>query len=310
MWSRREMIAAGIGVPAASWLGNLGGKAMAAEVRQREVEKLVAARATVEGAGVHLSRSLGSPALPLLDPFLLLDEFHTDRPQDYAAGFPTHPHRGFETVTYMVEGAFEHQDILGNHGILRSGAAQWMTAGHGIVHSEMPAQKDGLLWGFQLWVNLPASHKLMKPRYQDITPDRIQSTQVQDASVRLVAGELGGRSGPVEGIVTAPLMMDVRLSAGGRFSTAVPADHNAFVYVMDGTLEIGHGRVKVPAGTLAVLAEGDTLSTRSKDGSRFLLVAGRPIGEPVARYGPFVMNTREELQQAMDDYNAGRLVEM
>jgi quercetin 2,3-dioxygenase len=309
-WSRREVLAASAVVPATALLGTLGVKAMEKQQRQREVQKLVAAQPTTEGAGVHLNRSLGSQALPLLDPFLLLDEFHTDRPEDYVAGFPTHPHRGFETVTYMVEGAFEHRDILGNHGLLRSGSAQWMTAGHGIVHSEMPAQRDGLLWGFQLWVNLPASHKLMKPRYQDIAPERLGMTHLQDAEVRLVAGELGERRGPVEGIVTAPLMMDVKLPRAGHLTADVPADHNAFVYVMEGAVELGTGRTKATAGTLAVLGHGNAVTARATDAGRFLLVAGRPIDEPVARYGPFVMNTRAELQQAVDDYNAGRLVEM
>jgi redox-sensitive bicupin YhaK (pirin superfamily) len=309
-WSRREVLAAGAVIPATTLLGTLGVRVMKTQKREREVQKLVAAQPTTEGAGVHLNRSLGSQALNLLDPFLLLDEFHTDRPSDYLAGFPTHPHRGFETVTYMVEGAFEHRDILGNQGVLRSGSAQWMTAGHGIVHSEMPAQRDGLLWGFQLWVNLPASHKLMKPRYQDIPPERLGMTHLQDAEVRLVAGELGEQRGPVEGIVTAPLMMDVKLPRAGRLTADVPADHNAFVYVMDGSVELGTDRTRAAAGTLAVLGKGDALTARAADGGRFLLVAGRPIGEPVARYGPFVMNTRAELQQAVDDYNAGRLVEM
>jgi redox-sensitive bicupin YhaK (pirin superfamily) len=309
-FSRREIIAAGAVVPAAAALGTLGVRAMKSQPQQREVEKLVEAQRTVDGAGVHLSRSLGSQLLPQLDPFLLLDEFHTDRPEDYAAGFPTHPHRGFETVTYMVDGAFEHRDILGNHGVLRSGAAQWMTAGHGIIHSEMPAQRDGLLWGFQLWVNLPASHKLMKPRYQDIAPERVGTARVQDAEVRLVAGELEGRRGPVEGIVTAPLMMDVKLGRDGRFTTEVPAGHNAFAYVIDGAVELGTARTRANAGTLAVLGAGDALTARATDSGRFLLIAGRPIGEPVARYGPFVMNTRAELQQAVDDFQSGRLVEM
>jgi redox-sensitive bicupin YhaK (pirin superfamily) len=278
--------------------------------RQREVERMVVAQPTVEGAGVHLVRTLGSPMLPQLDPFLLLDEFHTDKPSDYLPGFPTHPHRGFETVTYMIEGNFEHRDILGNHGILRSGSAQWMTAGHGIVHSEMPAQRDGLLWGFQLWVNLPASQKMIKPRYQDIAPERLVPLDVQDAQVRLIAGSFDGHTGPVEGIVTAPLMMDVRLERGGRTSVALPSDHNAFAYVIDGAVDLGEQRTAASKGTLAVLGTGDELTARTVDGGRFLLVAGRPIGEPVARLGPFVMNTRAELRQAVEDYNSGRLVEL
>src|SRR4051812_24794902 len=182
---------------------------------EREVVQRIDAQPTIEGAGVRLRRSLGSRALPLLDPFLMLDEFHSDRPEDYAAGFPSHPHRGFETVTYMLDGAMEHRDSLGNHGRLGPGSVQWMTAGHGIVHSEMPQQDKGRLWGFQLWVNLPAAHKMIRPRYQDIAPARVVEAMIDDASVRLVAGELDGRRGPVEGIVTAPEMLDVNLPARG-----------------------------------------------------------------------------------------------
>jgi redox-sensitive bicupin YhaK (pirin superfamily) len=271
---------------------------------------IVEAQPTVEGAGVHLVRTIGSSALPHLDPFLLLDEFHTDRPDDYLRGFPEHPHRGFETVTYMIAGDMEHRDVLGNHGRLVAGSAQWMTAGHGIVHSEMPRQSSGLLWGFQLWVNLPSASKLMKPRYQDIAPERIVEVETDDAKVRLVAGQLGGHTGPVEGIVTAPQLLDVQLRPGGGFRQAVPADHNAFAYVIDGTARLGAGGVAVHAGQLAVLGSGDALTVRAEGSARFLLVAARPIGEPVARYGPFVMNTKAEIQTAIDDYRSGRLVEL
>src|SRR5262249_48666864 len=189
-------------------------------------------------------RALGSRALPLLDPFLLLDEIHSENPDDYLPGFPTHPHRGFETVTYMIEGAMEHRDSLGNHGHLGPGSTQWMTAGHGIVHSEMPtAEKaDRGFWGFQLWVNLPSSSKMTKPRYQDIAPDRIAQLAVGDATVRLVAGELAGKSGPVDGIVTAPCMLDVTLPPGSRFVHKLAAEHNAFAYVMKGNALLGSGR--------------------------------------------------------------------
>src|SRR5438477_878659 len=197
---------------------------------EREVTSVIDAQTTMEGAGVRLRRSLGSRALPLLDPFLLLDEFHSDRPDDYLPGFPTHPHRGFETVTYMLHGIVEHRDSLGNHGQLGAGWTQWMTAGHGIVHSEMPRSDDGLLWGFQLWVNLPAARKMMRPRYQDLGPQRFSPLAIDDASVRLVAGEAAGRRGPVDGIVTAPEMLDVALPARGTFRQALPSGHNAFVY--------------------------------------------------------------------------------
>jgi quercetin 2,3-dioxygenase len=281
--------------------------AAAATTRPREVANLVDAQPTVEGAGVRLRRALGSRALPLLDPFLLLDEIHSDNPDDYLPGFPTHPHRGFETVTYVLDGAMDHRDSLGNHGHLGPGSVQWMTAGHGIVHAEMPRQEKGRMWGFQLWVNLPAAQKMMRPRYQDIAPSRVVETTVDDASVRLVAGQVDGRRGPVEGIVTAPEMIDVTLPRRGRLSRPLPPAHNAFIYVIEGRAQIGAARTSVAAGQLAVLGSGDLLAIRSEDGARMLCLAGRPIGEPVARYGPFVMNTDEELRQAVDDYRSGRL---
>jgi redox-sensitive bicupin YhaK (pirin superfamily) len=272
------------------------------------VANLVDAQPTVEGAGVRLRRALGSRALPMLDPFLLLDEIHSDNPDDYLPGFPTHPHRGFETVTYVLDGAMEHRDSLGNHGHLGPGSAQWMTAGHGIVHSEMPQQEQGRMWGFQLWVNLPAASKLIRPRYQDIAPGRVVETMVDDAAVRLVAGEVDGKRGPVEGIVTAPEMLDVTLPPRGSMSRALPASHTAFLYVIEGNVQVGGARTAVGAGQLAALGPGDLLALRSTAGGRLLCFAGRPIGEPVARYGPFVMNTDAEIRQAIDDYRSGRLV--
>lgn len=274
----------------------------------RAVREIVDAQTTIEGAGVKLRRSIGSRALPLLDPFLLLDEIHSDQPKDYIAGFPRHPHRGFETVTYMLNGAMEHQDSLGNHGHLGPGSAQWMTAGHGIIHSEMPLHEDSMLWGFQLWVNLPAAQKMIRPRYQDLAPERIRELSVDDASVRLVAGEVKGVRGPVEDIVTAPEMLDVRLPARGSFSHPVPVGHNAFAYVFDGQARVGSARAVVKAGQLAVLGPGGVFSARSDEGARMLLLAGKPIGEPVARYGPFVMNTDAEIQTAIEDYRTGRLL--
>jgi len=263
---------------------------------------------TIEGAGVRLRRSLGSRGLPLLDPFLMLDEFHSDNPDDYVAGFPSHPHRGFETVTYMIHGAMEHRDSLGNHGRLGPGSTQWMTAGHGIIHSEMPKQERGLMWGFQLWVNLPRARKMVKPRYQDLAPELIPELAIDDAEVRLVAGTAGNQTGPVSGIVTAPQMLDVKIAPRGAFRLSLPSTHNAFVYVFEGTAEIGPARTKVGPAQLATLGEGDLFSARSETGARMLCLAAQPIGEPVARYGPFVMNTEAELQQAFDDYRTGRLV--
>jgi redox-sensitive bicupin YhaK (pirin superfamily) len=257
--------------------------------RSLEVTQIIDAQPTIEGAGVHLRRSLGSRALPLLDPFLMLDEFHSDRPEDYAPGFPSHPHRGFETVTYMLDGAVEHRDSLGNHGHLGPGWAQWMTAGHGIIHSEMPIHEHGstLMWGFQLWINLPAAKKLVRPRYQDVAPEHIPEVTVDDATVRLVVGEVGGKVGPVDGVVTAPQMLDIKLGPRGAVRHAVPTSHNAFIYVFDGEAEIGTTRAKVAAGQLAVLGPGELFTARSSSGARLLSFAGRPIGEPVARYGPF-----------------------
>jgi redox-sensitive bicupin YhaK (pirin superfamily) len=284
------------------------GAAAAAIPRPREVANLVDAQPTVEGAGVRLRRALGSRALPLVDPFLMLDEIHSENPDDYLRGFPTHPHRGFETVTYVLDGAMDHRDSLGNHGHLGPGSVQWMTAGHGIVHAEMPQQEKGRMWGFQLWVNLPAARKMMPPRYQDIAPSRVVETTIDDASVRLVAGQVDSHRGPVEGIVTAPEMLDVALPRRGRLTRPLPATHNAFIYVIEGRAQVGAARTAVAAGQLAVLGPGELLAVRSDDGARMLCLAGRPIGEPVARYGPFVMNTDEELRQAVDDYRSGRLV--
>ena len=280
----------------------------AGQPRPREVTNVVDAQPTVEGAGVKLRRALGSRALPMLDPFLLLDEIHSDRPDDYLPGFPTHPHRGFETVTYVLEGAMEHRDSLGNHGHLGPGSAQWMTAGHGIVHSEMPQQDKGLMWGFQLWVNLPAASKLIRPRYQDIVPARVVETSLGDAVVRLVAGTVSGQRGPVEGIVTAPEMFDVRFPSRGALRHPLPASHTAFVYVIQGRARVGAARTQVAEGQLAVLGPGDELALAADGAARMLCFAGRPIGEPVARYGPFVMNTDDEIRQAIDDYHSGRLV--
>ncbi|HXU60218.1 MAG TPA: pirin family protein [Polyangia bacterium] len=307
---RRQVVKAlALGVPAAGLAAcRIDNPAAAGPSRPREVAQLIDAQPTLEGAGVRLRRALGSPALPMLDPFLLLDEIHSDDPDDYARGFPTHPHRGFETVTYVLDGAMDHRDSLGNHGHLGPGSVQWMTAGHGIVHAEMPQQEKGRMWGFQLWVNLPAAAKLMRPRYQDIAPARVVQATIDDASVRLVAGEVAGRRGPVEGIVTAPEMLDVSLGARGRLSRPLPPGHNAFVYVIEGSAQIGGARTQVSAGQLAVLGGGELLAVRSERGGRMLCLAARPIREPVARYGPFVMNTDDEIRQAVDDYRSGRLV--
>ncbi len=313
---RRFLLAAGATIPAAAFallqreteapLPVAAGGGLDSEARP--VRRIVQAEPTRDGAGVRLSRALGGAALSDLDPFLLLDEFHTDRPDDYLAGFPAHPHRGFETVTYMIHGAMEHRDSVGNQGRLGPGSAQWMTAGRGIIHSEMPKQERGLMWGFQLWVNLPAARKMTKPRYQDIPPSAIPEVDLADARVRVVAGEAGGRRGPVDGVVVAPSMLDVTLQAGASFRHSLPPEHNAFVYVVEGAARIGPEGTPVARGELAVLGAGRSAIALSATGARLLLLAGQPLGEPIARRGPFVMNTPEEIRQAFDDYRSGRLV--
>ena len=296
-----------------------GERAVGAVSRERSVERIVTAQRTTDGAGVRLNRALGGGALSMLDPFLLLDEFQSDDPNDYIAGFPDHPHRGFETVTYMIDGAMEHKDSVGNRGRLVAGSAQWMTAGHGIVHSEMPKQERGLMWGFQLWVNLPRARKLIKPRYQDIAPARIPESTLEGARTRVIAGNAFGMTGPVSGIDVEPLFLDVTVTKGVRFTTALPAGHNAFVFVTDGAVRLGDASVSASArprevrrGQLAVLArDGERLTaTCDAESGRMLVLAGRPLNEPVARRGPFVMSTDDELRQAYDDYRTGRLTEL
>ncbi|HET7538772.1 MAG TPA: pirin family protein [Polyangiaceae bacterium] len=274
----------------------------------RDILLLLDATPTLEGAGVRLRRSLGTRALSELDPFLLLDEIHSDRVEDYVKGFPTHPHRGFETVTYMLDGVMEHRDSLGQGGQLTAGSAQWMTAGHGIVHSEMPNPNGNVFWGLQLWVNLPAAQKLIKPRYQNVAPDRIPELSVKGAPVRLIAGTLGAERGPVDGISVSPTMLDLRLPAGGSFEHELEREHTLFAYVLEGEAELGEARRSARAGQIAVFGPGRVLTTRSSAGARLLLIAGQKIGEPIARRGPFVMNTQAELEQAYQDYRNGVLV--
>ena len=273
--------------------------------QSRRVTRVIRGQATSDGAGVKLLRIIGTSQLPALDPFLMLDEFRSDQAGDYIAGFPDHPHRGFETVTYMLAGKMRHHDNQGNSGLLEAGSVQWMTAGRGIVHSEMPEQENGLMWGFQLWVNLPARDKMMAPRYQDIPPSAVPEVAIAGGTVRVLAGSLGGVTGPVQGIVTEPLYLDVRLQGGAEFGTAVAAGHHAFAYVYQGAVEIG-GRL-LQRGELAVLEEGVRVdAVVGAEASAFILVAASPLHEPVARYGPFVMNTQEEIHQAFADYRAGR----
>lgn len=272
----------------------------------RQVMGIVPGVDAQDGAGVKLKRSLGGPRLQHFDPFLLLDEFRSDQAGDYIAGFPDHPHRGFETVTYMLAGKMRHRDNQGNSGLLESGGAQWMTAGRGIVHSEMPEQEDGLMWGFQLWVNLPSASKMTAPRYQDIDPKDIPQADLPNGgTVRVVAGEAAGVTGPVSDIAVKPLYLDVTLPAGASFEQVLPEDHNAFVYVFGGDLKIGETTAQL--SDMALLTGGDLVKAEAgAEGARFLLIAGEPIGEPVARYGPFVMNTKDEIMQAFQDYQSGK----
>ena len=268
---------------------------------------------TSDGAGVALTRIIGSPGLEMLDPFLLLDEFRSDRPGDYIAGFPDHPHRGFETVTYLLAGRMRHEDNQGHAGVIEAGGIQWMTAGRGIVHSEMPEQEDGLLWGFQLWVNLPAEEKWVAPGYQEFPAAAIPTEKRKaGAVVRVIAGETAeGTAGPVTGVSTHPLYLDVTLAAGGVLAEPLPLSHNAFLYVFEGAVNVITGQkdgdAQIEAGNLAVLGAGERVHIVGNGArNRFLLVAGKQLNEPVARAGPFVMNTRQEVLDAFQDFREGR----
>ena len=278
----------------------------------RRLTRLVRGMATSDGAGVELTRVIGSPELPMLDPFLMLDVFRSDDPDDYIAGFPPHPHRGFETVTYILNGRMRHKDNAGHEGVIEPGGVQWMTAGRGIVHSEMPEQQDGLLAGFQLWVNLPAAHKLDAPVYQEFPEAMIPAEQRDDgASLKVVAGRSSqGTQGPVHQPLTEPRYFDVTLPAGGGFAEALPAEHNAFVFVFEGELglaDMDDRPVTVGVDQLAILSrsEGGVQLQAGGQGARFLLISGQPLNEPVARGGPFVMNTEAEIRQAFADYRSG-----
>lgn len=275
----------------------------------RTLRTIIPGMHTSDGAGVRLRRTLGQSHVARLDPFLMLDEFSSDDAADYIAGFPAHPHRGFETVTYMLDGHMLHEDHLGNRGDLTPGAVQWMTAGRGIIHSEMPQQKEGRMRGFQLWLNLPARDKMKPASYRDIPAEQIPVvTRPDGAEIKVIAGRLDDVSGPINGggssMATDPLYWDVGLRAGAEVSLPVPATHNAFVYVFEGSLRVGER--DVPTHSAAILGDGEILHvTAGEKGARFLLLAGKPLHEPVVQYGPFVMNTREEIEQALADYRDG-----
>ncbi|HJW55270.1 MAG TPA: pirin family protein [Burkholderiaceae bacterium] len=281
----------------------------------RSLQRIIEAIATSDGAGVKLRRSLGRGQGTRLDPFLMLDEFSSDNPGDYIAGFPAHPHRGFETVTYMLDGHMHHEDHLGNQGDLKGGGVQWMTAGRGIVHSEMPQQEQGRMRGFQLWINLPAKEKMKPAVYRDIQPEQIPVLEFEGGRAKVIAGTLlaGERQvpGPIQCLSTDPLYIDIELAPGARFSHPVRHDYHAFVYPYEGILQVGEEAPR-PVGThqAGVLSAGTQVDVAAgPEGARFLLLAGRPLNEPIAQYGPFVMNTSEEIEQAIVDFQSGKFVQ-
>ncbi len=276
--------------------------------RSRTVEAVVQGVQTSDGAGVTLTRVLTGRLQLRLDPFLMLDAFGSDDPDDYIAGFPDHPHRGFETITYMLAGRMRHRDSAGHEGLLENGGMQWMIAGRGAIHSEIPEQEDGLMEGFQLWLNLPAANKMAAPWYRDFAASEIpEYTSPEGVTVRVIAGESNGVAGAMTREVTAPLYLDIHLPPGAHFSTEIPATHNAFIYVYRGAVQVGE--TMVPAQRMGILSnaqEADGVCIVANEGARLILIAGKPLNEPIVQYGPFVMNTQEEIHQALDDYRSGR----
>jgi quercetin 2,3-dioxygenase len=277
----------------------------------RTVKSVIQSMATSDGAGVKLRRSLGQSRGLYHDPFLMLDEFSSENPGDYIAGFPAHPHRGFETVTYLLDGHMLHEDHLGNRGDLKSGGVQWMTAGRGIIHSEMPQQEEGRMRGFQLWINLPAAEKMRPAGYRDIEPSEIPNVALKDGgSVKVIAGTIAidgkDTAGPINGGSTDPLYLDVALPANGTLSLPVKQGYNAYVYPYEGSVEIGDRTL--PRGHGGMLSDGDAIELEAgAEGTRALVLAAKPLREPVVQYGPFVMNTQEEIEQALRDYQSGAL---
>jgi hypothetical protein len=276
--------------------------------RPRSVERVIAGQPTSDGAGVKLTRVLTQPLQRRLDPFLMLDAFGTDDPQDYIGGFPDHPHRGFETVTYMIAGRMRHRDNAGHEGLLQNGSVQWMTAGRGVIHSELPEQEDGRMEGFQLWLNLAAKDKMRAPWYRDIQSAEIpEFTTPEGVKVRVIAGRSHGVDGAMQREVTDPLYLDLEIPAGASFTQALPTSHNAFVYVYRGELKIADAQV--PVQRMAILkndAGSDGVVLEAPSATRALLISGKPLGEPIAQYGPFVMNTKDEIFQAVQDYQSGK----
>ena len=274
-----------------------------------EVKKIVNAIHTSDGAGVKLKRSMGVPELDFIDPFLMFDEFGSENKDDYIAGFPPHPHRGIETVTYMLAGRFKHEDSTGSKGEMGPGSVQWMTAAGGIIHSEMPIMKEGKLHGFQLWVNMPAKLKMSKPSYQNIDPKNIPEFKDQEKKIKIIAGKFQNKTGPAKGFVE-PIYLDIELKKGKNFIYTIPSSHNVFIYLVAGEIKIGseaHGKLK--NSTLINLKNGDKLEISAVEKSKFLVIAGKPINEPIARGGPFVMNTKKEILKAVQDYHSGNFVQ-
>lgn len=278
----------------------------------RGIKRVIPAIDSQDGAGVKLKRSIGQRQHVRIDPFLMLDMFSSDDPDDYIAGFPPHPHRGFETVTYMLNGKMLHRDHMGNEGVLTSGGVQWMTAGRGVIHEERPQQESGLMRGFQLWVNLPAAEKMKPAAYQNIEPESVIEIQDAKVNIRLVAGSLNWKEktyhGPVQGISTAPVFMDIELQPQSSVTLPLMSELNGFVYLFEGEAKIGS--VNIPAEAAVELSEGGEVVLHTQEQSaRLLLIAAKPLNEPIVQYGPFVMNTSEEIDQALSDYRHGRLTE-
>lgn len=281
--------------------------ASAKTTAKASVARLISTQAISEGAGVKVRRSIGTPALRNLDPFLMLDYFGSDDPDQYIAGFPNHPHRGFVTFTYMLDGHMLHEDSMGNSGDLKPGAVQWMKAASGVIHSEMPQQESGLMRGFQLWINLPASEKMSDPEYQEFQAEMIPVVELEGAQVKVLIGDFAGTSAPVRDLHTATRYLDVQLDANAQFSAEMDAESAAFAFLYAGEVTIGGTRVS--GKTLIQLSHGDSLElTAGDEAAQFILVSGRPIGEPIAQYGPFVMNNEHEIQKAFADYQSGQLV--
>ncbi len=276
----------------------------------RIVKRIMDSMPTSDGAGVKLKRVIGRPGLDQIDPFLMLDEFYSDNPNDYIAGFPNHPHRGFETLTYMIEGKMRHEDNHGGNGLLETGGAQYMTAGRGVIHSEMPEQTDGLMRGLQLWINLPADKKMTEPRYQDLQSADLPVYEKDGARVKLVSGSIDGHTSPALSAHFEPLYLDVTMQKGQMTSFTPDDDMDGFIYVLDGKIKAGpkdSARQSVQAGKMAELQGDGDLTIESKaDTSRFVIIMGKPIKEPIAKYGPFVMNTRQQIIEAVQDYEAGK----